>query len=293
VIEAVTSASEHIPASGPGAMLSRGRADKGLSIADIAAQLRYSPRQIEALERDDYARLPGNTFVKGMIRGYAKILGTSPAPILGAFEQQHQPSPVTVDLQTKPVPFPDGKARSARIYLWLSVVLAVLVLAVLYEWRFGLPEPLVESVRTLPAETAGVKASEPVVQTAQLENVVESSSLLTGATSLDEGARPSAAATGFQQGNASSANPTSVPGMVNLRFEFQKDAWLEVKDRAGRTLISQLNPSGTQVALEGQPPFELVIGNASNVRMTWGDKLVDLRPHVKVNVARFTLDGPL
>ena len=78
--EAVEIAPDNVPAPGPGAMLALERSGKGFSVADIAAQLRYSPKQIEALEGDDYSRLPGTTFVRGMIRGYAKILGTPATP---------------------------------------------------------------------------------------------------------------------------------------------------------------------------------------------------------------------
>ena len=137
-IELGNSASESRSGS-PGAMLARERAGKGLSVADISAQLRYSVRQIEALEGDDYSRLPGTTFVKGMIRGYAKVLGASPLPMLEAFEKLHVPVPLAVDLQEKRVPFPDGRERSTRVYFWSSIVVALVVAAVLYEWHFGLP----------------------------------------------------------------------------------------------------------------------------------------------------------
>ena len=42
--------------------------------------------------------------------------------------------------------------------------------------------------------------------------------------------------------------------------------------------------------VEGVAPFELVIGNAHHVRLSYDDRPIDLAPHVKVEVARFTLD---
>jgi cytoskeleton protein RodZ len=41
--------------------------------------------------------------------------------------------------------------------------------------------------------------------------------------------------------------------------------------------------------VQGRGPFTLVIGNASHVRVLHNDREVDLRPHTKVEVARFTL----
>jgi cytoskeleton protein RodZ len=67
------------------------------------------------------------------------------------------------------------------------------------------------------------------------------------------------------------------------------EAWLEIKDGAGRMLISSLNPAGTERVVRGRPPFDVVIGNASSVKLTYDGKPVDLRPHTRVEVARFTL----
>ena len=38
------------------------------------------------------------------------------------------------------------------------------------------------------------------------------------------------------------------------------------------------------------PPFDVVIGNAANVRLKYNDAPVDLRPYFKVDVARLTLE---
>ena len=37
--------------------------------------MQQSARQVQALEADDYAMLPGRTFVRGFLRNYARLLG--------------------------------------------------------------------------------------------------------------------------------------------------------------------------------------------------------------------------
>jgi cytoskeleton protein RodZ len=54
--------------------------------------------------------------------------------------------------------------------------------------------------------------------------------------------------------------------------------------------MAQLNPAGSERVVEGRPPFSVVIGNAHHVRITYDDRPVDLTPHIRVEVARFTLD---
>ncbi|MBK9351380.1 MAG: helix-turn-helix domain-containing protein [Sulfuritalea sp.] len=48
--------------------------------------IRFSARQIEALERDDYASLPGSTAVRGLVRNYAKFLKLDAAPLLAQLD---------------------------------------------------------------------------------------------------------------------------------------------------------------------------------------------------------------
>src|SRR3972149_5281937 len=122
---------------GPGAMLARARAVRQLGISEIAERLKYGARQIEALEADDYGRLPGTTFVRGMIRGYSKLVGMDPAPALKALERRNIPAQATVDLRTKRIPFPDGNRRATRLYLALSVVALIAIAGILYEWHFA------------------------------------------------------------------------------------------------------------------------------------------------------------
>ncbi|MFL6228256.1 MAG: helix-turn-helix domain-containing protein, partial [Pyrinomonadaceae bacterium] len=83
----------------PGKLLARLRTERKLSVADVAQRLKYAVRQIEALEAEEFSRLPGTTFVRGMIRGYAKLLEIDPEPLLRSLEKRQIPGTVTVDLR--------------------------------------------------------------------------------------------------------------------------------------------------------------------------------------------------
>ncbi len=58
----------------PGLLLSARREEYGWSIREVARALHLSERQVEAIERDDYAHLPGKTYVMGYWRNYAQLL---------------------------------------------------------------------------------------------------------------------------------------------------------------------------------------------------------------------------
>ena len=78
-------------------------------------------------------------------------------------------------------------------------------------------------------------------------------------------------------------------GEQPLVIAFRDYSWSEVRDRDGRVLLSKMNPAGSTQYLSGTPPIEIVIGNASDVALTWKGKPVDLVPYTRQNVARMTL----
>src|SRR5207249_6781224 len=59
---------------GAGAQLRATREAFGLSLEEVAQQLKLAPRQVIALEDEDFAQLPGRTFVRGFARNYARLL---------------------------------------------------------------------------------------------------------------------------------------------------------------------------------------------------------------------------
>src|SRR4051812_36482738 len=75
---------EEAPRESAGARLTAERRSLGLSLGDIARQLKLSVRQVEALERDDYASFAGPVFVRGFLRNYAKLLGVDPEQLIAA-----------------------------------------------------------------------------------------------------------------------------------------------------------------------------------------------------------------
>jgi len=84
------------------------------------------------------------------------------------------------------------------------------------------------------------------------------------------------------------APPSSGSHRIVMRVETD-EAWLEVTDATGRQLVSSLNRAGSERVVQGRGPFTFVIGNASHVRVEHNGREFDLKPHTRVEVARFTL----
>ena len=87
----------------------------------------------------------------------------------------------------------------------------------------------------------------------------------------------------------SPATPTDAKSNV-LKFSFAKASWVEVKDRNGKVIFSQLNAANSEREVSGQPPLSLLIGNASGVSLSYQGKPVDLSKRSKDDVARVTVE---
>jgi cytoskeleton protein RodZ len=278
----------------PGQMLAQLRDERKLSIADVAQRLKYGARQIEALEADEFDKLPGATFVRGMVRGYAKLLDTDPEPLLSALEQRYVPGEVSLDLRAKRIPFPEGGKRGTRVYLVLSLLALVVVAGVLYEWRVGIPWARLSADTPSPQKQAqdrpAMIPATPPAETKRVETRVAETGpheTRTAETRAAE-ARGAEAVPGTEP--AAARPDRASAGEGRLRLEFGGESWVEIREQDGKTLMSQLNPAGSRRVVVGRPPLTLVIGNAASVRVTYNDKPVDLTPYIEIEVARLTLE---
>ena len=117
---------------GPGEQLRAAREAAGMSVHEISTHMRLDSRIILALESDDYEQLPAPTFIRGYLRGYARLLDLPPEPIIQSFEQRDfAPPSLVADLSVR------SQVRSGDFPFRLVtyVVVAALILLVVLWWR--------------------------------------------------------------------------------------------------------------------------------------------------------------
>ena len=114
---------------GPGRQLREARESARLSLGEVAANLRLDKRTIRALEADGYDRLPAPIFVRGYLRGYARLLAMPPGPIIDAFDQQgFNPPPLVADISERPqVHSTDFPVRIVTYLIIMGLVILVLM----------------------------------------------------------------------------------------------------------------------------------------------------------------------
>ena len=273
-----------------GKTLREARERLGLSIADVAHQIKLAPRQIEALESDDYRQLPEMAFVRGFVRSYAKILHLDSEPLLALLPQPPKAVEPLVPASVEvPFPSPLSPQRQNLIVLGAALLLAVMVV-VFAVWHFTTPQSkpettMVETPVALPAEVQLVPAS-PVAESGTMASAVAAvSTQLPVAQPAVPAAKPATAPKAAQA--QADAGKTAA-----LRLAFDQESWTEVRDQDGRLLSSQVNPPGSELRLDGRAPLSLVVGHANSVRLFYKGKQVDLKPYTNATseVARLTLE---
>jgi len=84
--------------------------------------------------------------------------------------------------------------------------------------------------------------------------------------------------------------PAVSADMRQLVFVFQDKSWVEVKDATQRIIFSAENLPGSRQAVVGKPPFQVVVGNANAVELQYDDRQIDLKPYIRAEVARLTVE---
>lgn len=266
------------PAPGPGAALRAAREASGLTQADVSQVIRFSIRQIDALESDDYDSLPGATVVRGLIRNYAKLLRLDAAPLLAALDP-------TIPVAESEVREPTNMGAAASPMLadrfpvryLLAGFLGILFL-LFGLWHFSSIDGAKSTDRsvTVPVPTPAKKAESvlaPVLVPLATEAGVSAANSAATVTPL----------------NAPVSSNALAPH-TGLRLEFDDRSWVEVRDASQRVVFVGEYPGGMRQNIDGKGPFYLWIGRASGMRVFVGERSIDLRPHTREDVARLTVE---
>ena len=302
-----------------GDQLRAAREARGVSIGEVAAALKLSPRQINAIESDDWAHLP-RIVIRGFVRNYSRYLGEDPALFLETLDRV--PLPDAPELEVRegyPVPMTEEGHSSRRDSVWVVSGLVILVLAVLTYflmpiewWKSGVDtlQSFIHSEKEGPSENVTVQpipvqtmdASPSTDTPSAMASEVSASVPAIGSQEPPPDTEEEPAGTGGGVSESHRQQPTTdstpiasgeaslPPGQAKLFFSFAGPSWLEVRDRNGRALFSQLGSAGSQREVSGQPPFSVVIGNATHVTLQYKGKPVDLSKSSKDGVVRLALE---
>jgi cytoskeleton protein RodZ len=259
----------------PGPVLSAKREELRWSLEEAAHRLKLTPRQVLALESDDFDALPGMSSVRGFVRSYAKLMGLNPEPLLEMMV--NEPNPVHGHmLLRRPLPmngFPGRRASSSsRIVAWTKkFALLILVAALVAVLGFQGYRPLWLS--TAMFDDLLPKFSWPSVFTAAVleEKQLEKKISLVVSETI-------------------SGPPVPVADpLKSLEVVVTQDVWVEITTMSGTKIVSRMLKAGSKELFEINEPVVLIVGNASGVQAKLRGQVLNLKAVAHDNVSKLNL----
>jgi len=272
-------------AEGIGARLRSARERSRLTILQAAEKLHVDPDVLEALEADDFAALGAPVYVKGHLRHYAELVGESPEALFDLYSHGARlPAP---DLTRIPKAAPDDSGR-----LVAPAVMAVIGFVVVGFVWWG---------RSLPHRQWLTGASRPVPLTVSAASPVseERSAPATPVAPVQPPVRLAL------DNDASAAEPSppsntkpaaTATGDIDATLTYSADSWTEVYDATGRRLLYGMSTGPATRRLQGAPPLNVILGDASKVTLAVDGRAESLSHFVRPDhTARFLIaaDGQL
>jgi cytoskeletal protein RodZ len=155
-----------------GERLKRERELREVTLEEITAATRIGSRFLEALENEDWSKLPGGVFNRGFVRSIARYLGLDEEALLGEYDLAHgtQVAPVPPQLEQR---MSSSKWIPFLLFLGLLVLVLCAVAGGVYYWRHygmrrGAQTQSISSVSPA-ANTPATSASNPPASQQQSE----------------------------------------------------------------------------------------------------------------------------
>ncbi|HEX3744852.1 MAG TPA: helix-turn-helix domain-containing protein [Bryobacteraceae bacterium] len=288
-----------------GETLRRERQKRNLDLPKVAAELKISTRFLDAMEHDDFSKLPGGVFTKSFVRQYAIFLGLNGDELVAEVGHAVEPPPVDAGLPPKTKPDVPGIELKMGKESWQSVrhgpgplpswfraglllVLLMLVCSGVY-WWFEKPRHPVSAHETPVPKTAPATAAAQTVTAA----APAPPPAVTGATEV--AAKPAAASDVAAPPPAATpdvANPPANPNAtVRVGITANESVWVRADVNGKYAFSGTLQPHETR-EIDGDGEVTLRLGNAGGATITLNGKPVDdVGPKGQIRTVQFTSGG--
>ncbi|WP_150303241.1 RodZ domain-containing protein [Pseudomonas saliphila] len=258
-----------------GAVLRDARLRHGLSEVEVATSLRLAPKILEYIESGQFERLPGETFGRGYIRAYARLMNLDADPLvleydrhMGIQEREHAVHGIDkTDRYTA--------GRSNRMWLRRgALIILLLVAGAVFLWWYENREAAVEVsqlderqfeevlIDSLPSPIAlpglrhaagqDVSSSEPAIPALLQVSAIEAETSEVQPVAEAAEAEPAAEATAEPESSGTVAN--------GLHMRFNNSCWVQVSSAEGKALHTQLMQAEQSLNIDHDGPIEVVIG---------------------------------
>lgn len=255
----------------PGSLLLAQRETLELSLQHVADELNLTMHYVRALESDSYDKLPGDVFVKGYIRSYARLLGLDPDQMLDIYREF-----TTHKLARKEEAIKrHARRRMDKNRPWIIVSGVAFVVVAVVLWLVSTGNDTDTASADMDREAVNVTGNidggnidaMPVFDTAPASDLAPAADTSVDAA-VDDG---------------SGLTSLSWPGDDRVQLIFAQDSSVQIEHRGGDETYRELHLSGEQLTVQGTAPFSIVIDNAPGVTLSFNGRQVDFSSNIKAD----------
>lgn len=256
-----------------GQLLRQAREQRQLSVQQVAVQLNLKPSQVEQLEQDQLDGSMLETFARGYVRAYGRLLKLPEAELMAAFSRQTG----CVASSAKPMrTFSNREAKQAteNRFMWLTYAIIALLLLLLFIWWWQTARPVSDSA-SAPVETVAI----PEIAAAEVAPVATPEQLHELLDQLMPSAEPVAA--------EPEPEAQLLPDQLEMRFS--ANCWVDVVDAEGNRVAYGTKQAGYVMQLTGKAPFVVTLGNPGVVQISYNQQPFDMSALPAGRVAKFSI----
>lgn len=265
-----------------GECLKQRRVARKLTLASVAKAIGLDETLLRDIEEDQAERV-ALVYRNGYIQKYARYLQIPEEEIQTLVASDNIDEPAIRNIFSEP-------PKRNPLDKWLrasSYVLASLLIGTL-AWQFTHEAVRLSQngsrLHNKEASADGIDGAAGQVQTQDLGKLVSASITPLGVLHDSNMNVPDTA----EQAWAAVSRPVLAKGESRLQIKVSADSWIEITDANNQELEMDLLRGGSEKTYHGTPPFRILFGRASAVRLSMDGEPVDLAAHTRDDVAQLT-----
>ena len=292
-----------------GETLRRERLRRGWNLEQVARETRIGLHSLEAIEADQFDRLPGGVFARNFVRQYARMLELDVEGIIAAFRHQFEepPEPPPAEPERPRIRLPrvqpleglrERLGPGSSVSAFVSLVLVMLACAGVYKyWQKGRgtgATPRTTSVLSKPAAAiAPLAAKKPTVVAETPKPDFRPAELSeNGTIRLPDKPAPQPLPAAHAATAASAAQTAEVfPAAMRVAFTATEPVWVSIKSDGNRAYTGMLDVQQRR-QFNAARKMTVLVGNAGSLEISLNGKSVGpIGPRGEIRLLVLTPQG--
>ncbi|MBB3167973.1 RodZ domain-containing protein [Simiduia aestuariiviva] len=289
----------------PGGFLQKEREEQKLNEKEVATKLRITRSKLAALETDSYDQFPGETFIKGYLRAYSRLLKLDEDAVLQRYFDYVSAHSEVSQLITPSRP--QGVVSAMAVermktpispLVWIGFIALLAIVVVWFALQDSASTANVDETVSV-AEQVGQAVTETQVEgaldaenlateSAQADPVVQPDQMV-AADDVIQPSAPQAVETKRAASDVQAAGALELRAPDRLELQFADECWVEISDANGDVLATELQAAGSAITLQGKAPFNVMLGNVKAATLALNGQSVEVTPKGNNRALRFVV----